>query len=115
MTRTAVLRKLFLAFIQLHILHHAAQEPVFGLALMRELRRHGYALSPGTLYPTLHELEAEGLLRCQGRVVNGRRRKYYTTTPAGQRVLAGARRKVSELSEEILAPLEPRRGRRGRR
>jgi DNA-binding PadR family transcriptional regulator len=35
---------------------------VYGLALITELRRHGYALSPGTLYPVLHHLEHAGYL-----------------------------------------------------
>ncbi|MEW6567788.1 MAG: PadR family transcriptional regulator [Chloroflexota bacterium] len=110
MAANEVLRRLFPAFIKLHVLHHADQGPVFGVALMRELQRHGYRISAGTLYPTLHELLATGLLRCEARVVNGRRRKYYTATAAGRRVLAQARRKVRELSDEILA--EPGRRRR---
>ncbi len=95
-------RKFLLAFIKLHILHHASQQPVFGLDLIRELRRHGYELSPGTLYPTLHELEDQGYLRCRSEVVHGRRRKYYTATGAGRRLLAAARRKLRELARELL-------------
>jgi DNA-binding PadR family transcriptional regulator len=97
-----MLRKVFLGFIRLHILHHAAQGPVCGVELIRELRRHGYGISPGTLYPTLHELAAQGLLRQSSRVVNGRRRKEYTVTSDGRRALQGARRYVAELSDEIL-------------
>jgi PadR family transcriptional regulator len=52
-----MVRDFFLGFIEVHILHHAAQEPVYGLALISELRRHGYELSPGKMYPVLHELE----------------------------------------------------------
>ena len=62
-----MLRDFFLGFIKIHILHHAAQEPVFGLALIRELARHGYDLSPGTLYPVLHGLESAGYLQRKGR------------------------------------------------
>jgi DNA-binding PadR family transcriptional regulator len=97
-----MLRKVFLGFIRLHILHHAAQGPVCGVDLIRELRRHGYGISPGTLYPTLHELTAQGFLRQSSRVVNGRRRKEYTATSAGRRALREARRYVAELSREIL-------------
>lgn len=35
---------------------------MYGLALIAELRRHGYELSPGTLYPVLHQLEGAGYL-----------------------------------------------------
>ncbi len=57
-----MLRDFFLGFIKIHILHHAAQEPIYGLAMIDELRRHGYDLSPGTLYPILHSLERAGYL-----------------------------------------------------
>jgi PadR family transcriptional regulator PadR len=97
-----VLREVISGFIKLHILYHASQEPVFGLDLIQELRRHGYELSPGTLYPTLHTLEEEGYLHHEDKLVNGRRRKYYTATRQGQAALAEARAKVRELVGEIL-------------
>ncbi len=37
--------------------------PVYGLAMIEELRRHGYELSAGTLYPILHGLERKELLK----------------------------------------------------
>ncbi|HHF8367180.1 TPA: helix-turn-helix transcriptional regulator, partial [Escherichia coli] len=43
-------------------LHHAAEEPVFGLGIIEELRRHGYEMSAGTVYPMLHGLEKKGYL-----------------------------------------------------
>lgn len=46
------------AAVRLHILHHAADNEVHGAWLTQELSRHGYRVSPGTLYPTLHRLEA---------------------------------------------------------
>jgi DNA-binding PadR family transcriptional regulator len=49
--------------IRLHILHHASKGPVFGLWFIEELARHGYKVSPGTLYPLLHGLERKGYLR----------------------------------------------------
>jgi len=97
-----MLRDFFLGFIKIHILHHAAQEPVFGLALIRELARHGYDLSPGTLYPVLHGLESAGYLQREDRVVNGKVRKYYRTTPQGDQALAEARAKIAELVTEVL-------------
>lgn len=97
-----MLRDFFLGFIKVHILHHAAQEPVFGLALIRELARHGYDLSPGTLYPVLHGLERAGYVQCETRVVNGKMRKYYRTTPRGEQALEEAREKIHELVTEVL-------------
>jgi len=95
-------REIELAFIKLHILHHAAEEEVFGLGLIEELARHGYALSPGTLYPVLAKLCRQNLLSVTARVVNHKQRKYYRTTPEGDALLAGLRRKVAELSRELL-------------
>lgn len=97
-----IIRNLFLGFIRLHILHHAAEEPVYGAWLIEELGRHGYDLSPGTLYPILHTLTQAGLLAVHEEVVNGKQRKYYTTTQAGRRALAEARRRLRELAEEVL-------------
>ena len=42
-------RDLFLSFVTVHILHHVAREPARGLALIQELRRHGYELAVGPL------------------------------------------------------------------
>ena len=96
-----VLRKLFLGFMQIHILHHAAQEPIYGLWMLEELAHHGYRLSAGMLYPLLHSLENQGLLSREDRLVDGKIRKYYTTTSRGLHVLAEARQKASQLFQEI--------------
>ncbi len=94
-------RDLYAGLIRLHILHHAAKEPIFGLAMIEELGRHGYRIGPGTLYPILHSLEERGLLRStttrEGRAI----RRMYVATPAGRRTLKGAKGKVRELFGEI--------------
>ena len=97
-----MLRELFLGFVRIHILYRAAQEPVYGAWLSRELARHGYDLSPGTLYPTLHALERRGWLMSERRVVEGRVRKYYTITDAGRQALEETRAKLAELVGEVL-------------
>lgn len=94
-------RNFFLGFIRLHILFHATQEPVFGLDLIRELARHGYSLSPGTLYPVLHGLERDGFLTSDKQVVGGKVRKYYLATEAGKAALTEALEKVRELMNEV--------------
>ncbi len=96
-----VLRKLFLGFVQVHILYHAGKEPIFGLSMIEELKNHGYEISAGTLYPLLHSMESKGLLKKQEEVVEGKVRKYYTLTPRGQEVLEEARLKALELVKEI--------------
>jgi PadR family transcriptional regulator, regulatory protein PadR len=92
---------LFLGFVKLHILHHAGEEPVYGLWLIEELAHHGYRLSPGTLYPILHSLEGEKLLSAQPRVVDGKIRKYYSLTATGRSALAEGKAKALELIAEI--------------
>ena len=97
-----MLRDFFLGFVKIHILHHAGQEPVYGVALIRELRRHGYELSPGTLYPILHDLEETGYLVREKRIVGGKVRKYYSLTEEGLQALAEVKGKIRELVEEVL-------------
>ena len=95
-------RELYSGLIRLHVLHHAAQEPVFGLGMIEELGRHGYRISPGSLYPLLHGLERKGYLR-SSEVRNGRwQRKVYRATPLGRRALEAAKAKVRELFHELV-------------
>ncbi|GAB4342533.1 MAG: hypothetical protein Kow0099_20200 [Candidatus Abyssubacteria bacterium] len=77
--------------------------------MLRELRRHGYHLSPGTLYPLLHSMEKEKLLKREEKIVGGKVRKYYTATRKGKRALEQAKEKIAELVEEVLeTPLSQR-------
>ncbi|WP_445020327.1 PadR family transcriptional regulator [Streptomyces sp. SAS_276] len=93
--------------VRLHILHHAAEGEIHGAWMTEELAHHGYDISPGTLYPTLHRLEAEGLLVSEQRVVDGRTRRVYTATKAGIEALAADRRALAELAREILGADTP--------
>jgi DNA-binding PadR family transcriptional regulator len=97
-----LIHEFFLGFIKIHILHHAAEQPVYGLWLIEELDRHGYKLSPGSLYPILHSLEKEKYLKCQRKVIEGKIRKYYRTTAKGQKALTEAKGKIKELIEEVM-------------
>ena len=94
-------QELFYGLIRLHVLVHAAQEPIFGLGMMEELRHHDYRIGPGTLYPLLHGLERAGLLKSSLSYVGGRKRRTYKITPAGRRALEKARVKVDELYREM--------------
>ncbi len=96
-----IVRKLFLGFISIHILHHAQKEPFYGAWMIEELKQHGYNMSAGTLYPILHSLEKDGLLSSTERIVEGKIRKYYTATEAGISVLKEASKKAYELFGEI--------------
>jgi PadR family transcriptional regulator PadR len=95
-------RDFFLGFVKVHVLHHASREPIYGVWFLEELGRHGYHLSPGTLYPLFHDLEATGYLKREDRVVEGKVRKYYAITPMGERALGEARDRIRELVDEIM-------------
>jgi len=97
-----VLRDAFLGFMRIHVLHHAAEEPIYGLEMIEELKRHGYVIGPGTMYPLLHALEAAGLLRCSVKLVAGKNRKYYRTTKAGDALLVKLRAQIRELVHEVV-------------
>jgi DNA-binding PadR family transcriptional regulator len=90
--------------VRLHVLHHAEEQEIHGAWMAAELERHGYRISPGTLYPTLHRMAAEGLLTTRSEVVEGRVRKLYRITAQGREALAEARRALAELTREVLPP-----------
>lgn len=95
-------RNLYGGLVRLHILHHACYGPIFGLGIIEELTRHGYRLSPGTLYPILHGMEKAGYLISQTKQVEGRYRRTYLATSAGSGALALAKNRVRELYQELL-------------
>lgn len=99
-------RELYSGLIRLHVLHHAANKPIFGLGLIEELARHGYKVSPGMFYPLLHGMEKKGLL-CSSQRGGRNDRRLYRATPEGRKALSIAKQRVqelfSELFEEVLA------------
>src|SRR4051812_45269085 len=95
-------RDLYSGLIRLHVLHHAVEEPVFGLGMIEELMRHGYKISPGSLYPLLHGLEKKGYLRSREERNGKSLRKVYRATPLGRKALEAAKSKVRELFRELM-------------
>ena len=95
-------KDLYSGFIRLHVLHHAVEEPIFGLGMIEELSRHGYRISPGTLYPLLHGLEKKGYLRSSDEANGKSRRKVYRATKLGRKALTAAKKKVRELFHELM-------------
>jgi DNA-binding PadR family transcriptional regulator len=87
--------------IRLHLLHHASGGPLYGFAMIEALARHGYRLSPGTLYPILHGLEKKGYLRSTEQRLGRTARRMYRITPSGRRALEGAKQRVYELFGEM--------------
>jgi PadR family transcriptional regulator PadR len=92
------------------------------LAALEDGPRHGYAvkealregsggrfdLPTGTVYPALHRLERAGLITGTWSEVDGRRRRTYELTPAGQRRLHADRGAWREFAAAISAIVERR-------
>lgn len=96
-------REILLSFWKVHILHHAESQPIFGQWVIRELRHHGYEVSPGTLYPILTRMEERGWLKRKVDPNAGpRARKEYSLTKKGKQVLAVLREQVEELYREVV-------------
>ena len=110
-------REILLSFWKAHILHHAGEGGVHGQWILAELRRHGYELSPGTLYPLLARMERAGWLRSRRAGAGARARRDYHLTAAGRRVLERVRAMVREMYHEVVeeARAGPARKTRGLR
>jgi DNA-binding PadR family transcriptional regulator len=93
---------LLAGLIRLHVLHHAVEGELYGHWMIEELARHGYRISPGTLYPMLHALERKGYLRSKTRGSGRRVRRLYRATKKGRDALLLAKDRVRELFGELI-------------
>ena len=100
-TKNDIDHDLYSGLIRLHVLHHASKEPIFGLGMIEELGRHGYRISPGSLYPLLHGLEKKGYLRSTEQRDGRSLRKVYRATARGRKALGQIQDKVKELFLEL--------------
>jgi len=108
-------REILLSFWKAHILHHAGEAPLHGQWVIFELRRHGYEISAGTLYPLLHRMERLGWLKARANPDGGKRaRKDYRLTSEGQKILEVIREQVKELYEEVVLERDKARPNRAR-
>ena len=96
-------RDLLSGFIRLHILHHAVEGELYGQWMIEELARHGYRLSPGTLYPLLHGMEKRGYLVSRAEREGRTARKYYRATPLGRKAIKLVTVKAKQLFGEIVS------------
>jgi len=82
------LRKGSTKLLILNLIGHKAK---YGYQIMRELEEQSdgyFVMTAASLYPALHQLEEDGLVKSEWRAGQGnRRRKYYTLTEAGHRAL----------------------------
>ena len=97
----AIQREILLSFWKIHILHHAAKGPVVGQWMLKELRHHGYEVSPGTLYPILHRMERLGWLRSETDESRGlKAKRSFYATELGKEVLSVVLKQMRELKKE---------------
>ncbi len=97
-----MIKNLYNGFIRIHILYHATEEKICGIEIIQELRRHGYSVSPGTVYPILHKMTKDKLLVTHNEIIKGKRRIYYIATTQGKEMLEQVRKKIKELYDEVI-------------
>jgi PadR family transcriptional regulator, regulatory protein PadR len=89
---TSVQTNLLQGTLDLLILKALALGELHGLGVaqrIEQITRGTFSVGPGSLFPALHRLRANGWLQSQwGASENNRKAKYYTLTRAGQRQLA---------------------------
>jgi PadR family transcriptional regulator, regulatory protein PadR len=81
--------------IALLVLSLIAEEPTYGYRIIKELEARSenyFQMKEGSLYPVLHQLEKDGLVRTEWRVQKGTpNRRYYTITKRGNAALQEAK------------------------
>jgi PadR family transcriptional regulator, regulatory protein PadR len=102
-TRDPIVREFLLAFWKIHILHHAAEQGIYGHWMLEELHHHGYRLSPGTLYPMLARMATRGWLRAT-EPKRSKAARVYRLTPRGHDVLTHILDALDELYREVGKP-----------
>jgi PadR family transcriptional regulator PadR len=95
-------QELLAGFVRLHVLQHAAEGELYGQWMIEELARHGYRLSPGTLYPMLDGMEKRGYLVSRRERAGCSVRRLYRATPLGCEALSVARARLRELFREVV-------------
>ncbi len=74
---------------------------------VKEMTKGRIEITEGALYPTLHKLESEGVLKVEEEYVGKRIRKYYVLTKSGNRVLKEKVKELNEFLETINLLLKP--------
>jgi PadR family transcriptional regulator, regulatory protein PadR len=97
--------------LDLLVLSTLAKEPKYGYMIQQSMGAATGGLmniQAGTLYPLLHRLEAEKMIRSRWDESTGRKRKWYELTPAGEKRLhqqAHQWREYAECMWRMLGPV----------
>ena len=106
-------RELLRGSLDLMVLSVLARQPQYGYSIQKELNlaSDGRAKLPaGTLYPLLHRLESQKLIRSRWDDSTGRRRKWYEITAKGEKALAiraDAWQRYADCIERLIKGLSP--------
>jgi PadR family transcriptional regulator PadR len=100
------------------ILSQLNRESMYGYQILKAIREGSesyFDISEGSLYPALHSLEKEGLVRGDWKEVDGRPRRYYSLTTKGKAFLHRALKEWEQFSShlwDLVAPREEKAGAR---
>jgi PadR family transcriptional regulator PadR len=89
---------------ELLILRALDAREMYGYELVQAIRaktNQAITLGEGVVYPALHALEADGMLKSRRKLVNGRTRVYYALTRKGEKHLAGLVRHWQHITNAV--------------
>ena len=90
-----------LPLLVLHVLAKGANHG-YGIAkLIKDQSQGVLDFKEGTLYPTLHGMEKQGLIEAYQQEESGRMRRYYRLTKSGQSVLDAQREEWSRYTDAV--------------
>ena len=95
-------RDLLRGSLDLMVLSVLADESQYGYSIQKKLQSASLGkvkLPAGTLYPLLHRLEADKLIRCRWDDSTGRKRKWYDVTPKGKKRLTAQANQWQQYAE----------------
>ncbi len=82
--------------------------PLHGYAIIEQMRRasdNRFDYPEGTIYPALHRLEDDGLLRSRWSNVEGRKRRAYELTARGRKALTQRKQDWEQFAAGVQAVL----------
>lgn len=98
--------------LPLLILNALSSGAGYGYQIAKEIKEHSEGVldfQEGSLYPTLHKLEKEGLIEAYTQKVDGRRRRYYRLTEKGSQELVREKRAWFTFVQAVNTVLEETR------
>ena len=81
-----------------------ARREMYGYEVVKAIQttsREAFAFGEGSIYPVLHQLEAQKLVRSRRAEVDGRTRLYYALTAAGERRLEALAKQWEEVASGV--------------